>query len=314
MKTIANNKGEFSRLMLGTVQFELNYGIANRTGQPSYETVREILSIAIEGGVNCFDTTAGYGESEEVLGKAFVELNVLDKITVVTKVTAISTEHHDAKTVDRIVEDSVMTSLKGLRMQVLPICLFHREENFCHIDSLLRLKDRGLLDKVGSSVITPDVTSKIVSSGVAEAVQIPTSLLDHRFSRVGIIAEAHKRRIDLFVRSVYLQGLLFVAEEDILPELTDVIPVLRKLRSLAREAGMNLAELAVRYVLSLEGITSIVIGVETPQQMKDNLVLFRKGRLPVDLIFAINEAVPDLPDHILMPNRWSKRMPDVAGK
>jgi aryl-alcohol dehydrogenase-like predicted oxidoreductase len=303
-----------SKSTLGTVQFGLNYGIANRTGQPSYKTVREILSIAIEGGVNCFDTAAGYGESEEVLGKAFAELGVLDKITVATKVAAISTEHHDLKTVDRIVEDSVTTSLKRLRLQVLPICLFHREDNFCHIDSLLRLKDRGLVGMVGSSVITPAATSKIVSSGLAEAIQIPTSLLDHRFSRVGIIAEAHNRRIDLFVRSVYLQGLLFVAEEDLLPELAEVNPVLRKLRTLAREADMNLAELAVRYVLSLEGITSIVIGVETPEQMKDNLILFRKGRLPVDLILAINETVPDLPAHILMPNRWSKRMPDAVGK
>jgi aryl-alcohol dehydrogenase-like predicted oxidoreductase len=309
-----HDDNQLSRLMLGTVQFGLNYGIANRTGQPSYETVREIIALAIEGGVNCFDTAALYGESEEVLGKAFTELGARDTVTIATKVVAISPDHADMKTVDKIVEESVTTSLKRLRLERLSICLFHKEDNFCFIESLLRLKERGLVDKVGSSVITPEGASKIISSGLADAIQIPSSMLDHRFLRSGLTQQACKNRIHLFVRSIYLQGLLFVDESDILPELSEVIPVLRNLRTLAQQAGMSLAELAVRYVLSLDGVTSVVIGVETLQQMKDNLLLFGKGPLSDDLVRAIDKAVPNLSDQILMPNRWSKRMPDVSGK
>ena len=44
------------RLMLGTVQFGMDYGIANKTGQPSYDQVRDILACAVEGGVNGLDT------------------------------------------------------------------------------------------------------------------------------------------------------------------------------------------------------------------------------------------------------------------
>ena len=45
---------KLSRLMLGTVQFGLPYGIgiANRSGQPSYETARSIIAAAYEGGVD----------------------------------------------------------------------------------------------------------------------------------------------------------------------------------------------------------------------------------------------------------------------
>ena len=56
-----------SRLMLGTVQFGLSYGVANRVGQPDYQDVVEIVAAALEGGVNAFDTAAAYGTSEEVL-------------------------------------------------------------------------------------------------------------------------------------------------------------------------------------------------------------------------------------------------------
>ena len=60
---------KLSRLMLGTVQFGQPYGVANRTGQPTATEVREIVAAAIDGGVNCFDTAAAYGTSEQVLGQ-----------------------------------------------------------------------------------------------------------------------------------------------------------------------------------------------------------------------------------------------------
>ena len=52
----------FSKMMLGTVQFGLNYGIANKEGQPSLEKVKGILRSAAEFGVNTLDTAAAYGD------------------------------------------------------------------------------------------------------------------------------------------------------------------------------------------------------------------------------------------------------------
>ena len=44
---------DLSVLMLGTVQFGMPYGVANRIGQPSYADVRAMVAAALEGGVNC---------------------------------------------------------------------------------------------------------------------------------------------------------------------------------------------------------------------------------------------------------------------
>lgn len=71
--------------MLGTVQLGRPYGVANRTGQPALYDVRKIVRTAIDSGVNCFDTAATYGTSEEVLGKVFHDLGVGDELFVVTK-------------------------------------------------------------------------------------------------------------------------------------------------------------------------------------------------------------------------------------
>jgi aryl-alcohol dehydrogenase-like predicted oxidoreductase len=201
--------------MLGTVQFGLRYGIANRNGQPSYETARAILVCAYEGGVNCLDTASAYGTSEGVIGKVLSELGIADRMVVVSKVYPMAGGFSSRQAADAFVEESVTRSLKRLRLDVLPICLFHWEENFCYVESLLRLKEKRLVRHIGSSVMTPGVASRIVSSGLAEAVQIPASLLNHRFPRSGICEEARRRGTAIFARSVYLQGLLLMPEEDI---------------------------------------------------------------------------------------------------
>jgi aryl-alcohol dehydrogenase-like predicted oxidoreductase len=302
---------DLSQLMLGTVQFGLNYGIANTAGQPSKQIVREIIAAAFEAGVNCLDTAAMYGTSEEVLGDVLHELRLTDKLIVVSKIRAIADDYTSGPEVDRLVEESVVQSLKRLKLSSLPICLFHNEGNFKYIDSLLRLKDKGLVRHVGSSVMTPQKTLEILSTGLAEAIQVPTNILDHRFVNAGVFSLASQKKIAMFVRSVYLQGLVLMPEDQILPELAEVKPVLRDLRMLAKEAKLSLSELAVRYVLSLEGQTCTLVGVETLNQMKENIELFNLGPLPEEVFQRAKQVVPDLSDHILLPTKWSKRMADV---
>jgi aryl-alcohol dehydrogenase-like predicted oxidoreductase len=103
---------------------------------------------------------------------------------------------------------------------------------------------------------------------------------------------------------VYLQGLVLMPDGEIAPGLDAVVPVLQALRKLAAEAGVSLAELAVRYVLALEGVTCGVVGVETVEQVKQNVAIFNKGPLDAGMMKAVVAAVPDLPDTILMPNKW----------
>lgn len=306
MQTYQFRDMTLSRLMLGTAQFGLDYGIANVMGQPSYETARDIMACAWEGGVNSFDTAAGYGTSEEVIGRAISELGIADRVIIATKVSYRSHEisPDDA---DRKMEDSVVNSLKRLRLDILPICLIHLEDNFCYMDSLLKLKDRGLVRYVGCSTMTPAKTLEIIRSGLVDAVQIPTSILDHRFVEAGVISEAASRNVAVFTRSIYLQGLLVMDEESTPQDLVNVIPYRQRLRALAQENGMTLRELAVSYILSLDGVACAVVGVDSVEQMKENLELFSRQPLDKTLLEAVNDAVQGIPEHILNPTTWAPK-------
>lgn len=292
-----------SQLTLGTVQMGLDYGIANRTGRPEFRQACEIVAAAYEGGVRCLDTAASYGVSEEVLGAVLADLTLADKMTVVTKVQPITGDIDGAEAA-AMVEASVTRSLQRLGLERLPVCLMHWEDNFAYIDALLALRDRGLVGHVGCSVMTPRATQRILDSGLADALQIPTNLLDKRFTGPGLIQRAAKEGVAVFVRSIYLQGLVFLPEAAVPAELAAVIPVRRELQSIAGDADMAMSELCMRYALDLPGVASLVVGVETVEQMRQNLDVCRRGPLPPDLMERIRQAVPDLPEVVVMPTLW----------
>ncbi len=302
MQTTTIGDLELSQLMIGSAQFGMDYGIANKSGQPSYEAILDILACAYEAGVNCVDTAAGYGASEEVLGRALAELRIADEFIVATKVPPFPAEPASAQTADKIVEESVTRSLQRLRLEVLPICLLHWETDFRHIESLLKLRARGLVKHVGCSVRTPEVAATIVASGLAEVVQMPTNLLDHRFTGSGICDQAKKRGVAVVIRSIFLQGLLAMPEDEIPLYLEDVIPVRRKLQQLAQKAGMSLSELVVRYVLSVDGLTCGVVGIDSVKQMRQNVELFSQGPLDPALLDTIAEVTVGLPEKISRPD------------
>lgn len=307
MKTSVFHEYKLSQLMLGTVQFGMNYGIANKSGRPSYQTVLKIMECAAAHGVNCLDTASAYGDSEEVLGQVLQELGMADKIVVVTKVPAMN-DNLSPKQADSFIEEALKASLKRLQLEVLPICLFHQERNTVYAESLIRMKKKGMIKHIGISVNSPAAALDAIRFGHFEALQIPTNLLDHRYYASGVFHEAKHKGIALFIRSVYLQGLLFLAENEIPPELADIIGVRRHLNEIAGGAGMSLGELAVRFILSLEGIHCLIVGLETIEQLQANLKMFAQGPLPADLLATVLDAVPQLPDRILVPSLWSKRV------
>ena len=58
------------QLVLGTAQLGLNYGITNSDGKPKLEQSLEIITYALDNGINVFDTARAYGDSEHIIGLA----------------------------------------------------------------------------------------------------------------------------------------------------------------------------------------------------------------------------------------------------
>ena len=306
METRRYAEYNLSRLILGTAQFGMAYGVANRTGQPAHENVLAIVAAAIEAGVNCFDTAAVYGASEDVLGRVLHELGAVERVVVITKVRPLTPlETGDAALAAKVIEQSVSESRRRLGLDCLPVVLFHREEDAAHLNVLEMLKARGWLRHAGVSCAgRPGPAAAFVADGHTSAVQLPGNVLDQRHQRSGIFRDAASRGVAVFIRSVYLQGLL-VMPEDMIPEpLREVVPVRRRLAEIAGQGGMTLAECALRYMLAQDGVTGVLTGVETVAQIRENVALFNRGPLGSDMLAALNAAVPALSEFLITPPMW----------
>ena len=296
-----------SRLAVGTVQFGMSYGIANRSGQPSYREVCDILACAVDNGVTTLDTAAAYGDSESVLGRALREIGATERVTIVSKVLPVQRmeQAHTPENAARWIRSSVISSLERLGTDSLPVCLLHRTEDIPYMEAMLELKREGLVQHIGVSAGPPEEMVAILSAPGVEAVQVPLNLLDQRVPRSGNLGRATESGIAVFVRSIYLQGLLLMPEDEIAPDLRDVVPFRRALQRIAGEGGLTMAELALRYGLSLPGVTSVLTGVETVEQMQANIDIVAQGPLPPTIMAEIDEAVPDLSETIILsPWLW----------
>ena len=301
-----SRKPPLSRLMLGTVQFGMPYGVANRTGQPSYDDVVKMIAAAVDGGVNCFDTAAAYGESESVLGRAIHELGIVDQVTIVTKVSPInSSDVVNASEIRQSIKQSIDQSRSRLKLDCLDLVLFHRESDAAYFDILEELQHAGAIRAFGVSCDNqPGPSLNYVSDGRVSALQIPGNIIDRRHQQSGILEKAKQNQVAIFVRSVYLQGLLLMPDESIPAGLQEIRPTRHRLMELANQAGIGLGELCVRYLLSQPGVTSVIVGVETREQVRGNLEVFKRGPLSDELREQVDAVRTELPEEVVTPSRW----------
>ena len=78
-------KNALNKLVLGTVQFGLDYGINNQNGKPTREKSLKMLNFAYQEGIRTFDTAYSYGDAEEILGEFSQKRNLGEEIKIITK-------------------------------------------------------------------------------------------------------------------------------------------------------------------------------------------------------------------------------------
>ncbi len=310
MDYIKFNGKDISKITLGTVQLGMNYGINNSDGKPSDEVAGQILSTAVKGGITALDTSSAYGTSEKVLGDYFKKNNI-KKPTIITKFRIMSHENPLSKLqAEKKIIEQVENSLENLGCNKLPLLLIHNEYDLdvygeVVINTLKKLQREGLVEKLGASLNHFSYVDKVIKSDIFEAVQIPLNMMDVKNAYGNEIKRLIKENMFIFVRSVFLQGLFFKNPES-LPQgvLQNAKEPLKKIRKIAEEENMSIAGLAIAYVRDLEGVSSLVMGAEKPEQVNDNINLINVKKLSDMAREKITAAFKDVDDRVLCPWLW----------
>jgi aryl-alcohol dehydrogenase-like predicted oxidoreductase len=291
------------RLVLGTAQIGMDYGIINRTGRPDPAVASLMIQSAIESGVQEFDTAQVYGNSEHVLGHIVASRSDSDRLKFISKPN-IDLNRLSSNTL----KEAAQRSSNNLGIHKLYGFLLHKERMLEYWEDglgfqMTELLRCGLVDHIGVSVYTPEKANQALDMDDITILQIPSNVLDRRFENAGIFEKADGLNKQIYVRSVYLQGLLLADPNKLPQHMHFAVPALKAFESFAREVKVSKHSLALAYVRDAYTKAKIIVGSETLDQFQANLKAWQMP-LAKGIVESIQECFTEIDDTVLNPSRW----------
>lgn len=304
--------GTVSALTLGGGGVGQVWGATTR--DESIATVRDALDL----GITLLDMAPSYGngEAESVVGEALAG-RLPDGVRITTK---FGLGNPPASEVRALLERSLDESFARLRVSFVDVFFLHNM--IVPDDTRYRGTSRSLfvetvrpeferlvrLGRIGAWGITgigvPDqVIETLGEDPVPGAVQCIANLLDSpgglkRYAEPAnprdIIDAASRREVAVMgIRAVQAGALTDALDRDLPPDHPEMIDFNRAsgFRALAKELGESAASLAHRYALSINGVSTVVLGVKNRTELRECIAAEAKGPLPTELIVRIDSSV-----------------------
>jgi aryl-alcohol dehydrogenase-like predicted oxidoreductase len=302
------------------------WGMAGWTGSDDEQSLTS-LQMSVDKGCNFFDTAWAYGagRSEKLLAR-LIKANLDKKLYAATKVPPKNQgwpalpEYtlEDCYPPDHV-EEYVHKSLENLGVGTIDVMQLHTwDDSWFEDDRWLRrlekLREQGLVSAIGLSLNRwePWNGLRAVTSGAVDSVQVIYNIFDQS-PEDELLPACREYGVAVIARVPFDEGSLtgtlrgdstwpegdyrnrYFCEEN----LNDTLPRIEALRGILPE-GMTLAEMALRFILSNETVSTVIPGMRNPANVEHNIAGGGKGSLPAELIEALR-------DHkwVRKPKPWS---------
>lgn len=285
-----------NKLILGTVQFGLDYGINNKSGKPSVSDAFKMLDFAKQNDIKTIDTADSYGTASKIIGDYLK--NNPDSFWVNTKFKKSNIK----------IKKQLYNSLKDLNIDRVNTYFYHSFNDFLLHPELLgelkELKNAGLINKIGISVYDNEELKEAIVSETIDTIQLPFNLLDNYTQRGKLLKHAKLKGKEIQARSVFLQGLFFISPNELPPKLFPLKKYLKNIFDITSSEQITIEELAVQYAINQSFIDYIVIGVDNLEQLEKNLNI-AKTNLRTETIHTI-DSINVTEIELLYPKNWKE--------
>ena len=251
-----------TKLGLGSGQFGLDQPAGSR-GRPRDAEAREILSIAARSGLSVLEVTGPAGTAEITLGQVLPKPQPF-RLTVTTVRPDRGAD---------LVEAEIRAQFKRLGVSKVDAILAPSATDlFSHHgpelwDRLRRLKDEGLCRQIGVSVYASDDPVGLARRFKPDLVQAPASLLDQRLLIDGTLSELAGMGIEIHLRSIFLNGLLFLPPDRAPTHLKAAAGRISRARRLIAEGRSDPLQAALGFALSRPEASCVLVGVASAAEM-----------------------------------------------
>ena len=299
-RTLGSTGISVSELAFGCVEIGMPYGIGvyAEAGMPGRNTAIHLLQQALDSGINFFDTARMYGISETLLGQAFRHRR--HEVVIATKCRHFLQEDGslpDPGTIRRLVMDSLRESMQALQTSYVDVFMLHQADRAILASEAVQavfsdLKTSGAILATGVSTYTNRQTETALQAGMWNVIQVPFNLMDQR--QQALFAQAAASGTALVIRLVLLKGLLSTRGTGLHPALAPVVAHIEKYGALTGRLHVSLATLAIRFALSFAQASSVLVGIDHPDYLREALAAAGGQYLDGPLLQEAQElAYPD---------------------
>jgi voltage-dependent potassium channel beta subunit len=268
----------------------------------TYNTVK----LAIENGVNFFDTAEiyGLGEGETSLGKALEKLGKRrEDLVISTKIFRSGYGVNDSFLSRKHIIEGLNNSLKRLKLDYVDIVFCHRFDNYTPLEETCRamnwLIEQGKAFYWGTSEWSSSqimdahrICEKLnLIKPIVEQCQYNMMVRDKMESEYGYLFTTTKMgttiwsplfsgiltgkyineipknsRLDVFSSQAKVHHDTYMKNKEQLDEK------LLKLKAVAEKLGCSLAQLAILWTIKNPEVSTCIVGASNPNQLEENLV------------------------------------------
>lgn len=282
------------KISLGTAQFGINYGINKK--KINFKEIKKIINYSNKIKIKKIDTAIAYGKSEKILGSFS-----LKNCRITTKIPAYRVSYGDP---EKWTKNQINNSLNSLRVKRLHGVLFHNTNDLFNSNgkkiykALLNLKKGGVIKKIGISIYDFKNLNKILKLFKIDIVQVPFNIIDRRLLKSSLLDLQKRNKIELQVRSIFLQGLLLKNLKYKNLKFNRFTKIWTALHNWLYNNKYNLLDVCINDCLRYN-FDSIIIGFENLNHLKRIINYKKINNLRLPIGFSSNK------NSLINPTKWN---------
>lgn len=282
----------------------LGFGCANYRDNITHwtpEQATKVWTMALDAGINFFDTAYDYVYSEEWIGWALASR--YDEFYLASKCGCTDTHptgnHSDHSWTRDNLFRNIEITLRRLNRDSIDIMQLHNAtveecEKGALVRALCDIRDQGMVKWIGSSTEMPDLPT-LLSWEVFDVMQIPYSALEREHE--DWITKAAREGVGIIIRGGVAQG-----EHGVGRGLSGTWDTFQKagLNELMDE-GESQSSFVLRYTLSHPHADTIIVGTTRTDHLQENIDATKRGPLPADIYVEAKkrlDSVGERPTHV----------------
>jgi len=260
------------KISIGTAQFDKKYGVNRGKSKFDFFLKKQLIKTAGKFNIRTIDTATSYKNAEKELGK--IGLNGFNLITKLPKIKKQNIN------LEKWVTFSLKRSLDKLKVKNIYGLLIHHPKDLnkknrkTYINALVKLKEKKLVKKIGVSLYDVEDIGKILKFWKPDIIQIPYNVIDRRLEKNSFFKRIKKNKIEIHVRSIFLQGLLTKRERP--KKFYKWDNLLDRWFYWCKSKNLEPFQAAYLYVKKIKEIDKVVIGFDNLKQMRDLVKINKK--------------------------------------